>query len=1386
MSRKTRKLMWSVPLIAAVAVIGALAAFMTLQPGETEAQTLAAPGQVQNVMLESTGPTSLKLTWDAPTDGGRPTAYRIDVSDDGLTWQLEDGSLPAQATEYEDTGLSARETKYYRIFAHNTSGTKIGPVAFPTPAMAVTDASTTPEDPDDVTATRGTAVNPPSSATDATRTMITLRWDEPDEPDGTSIVEYKIAYAINPADLSLDDQVQSLTVVNNIDEADDDHVYCGFTAGNDGLDCQYTFDGLLEHQTWHFQIYAVNEDAMGTVGTGDASDSKSATTDDGVLPAPPTDLWASVNRSENDIRIYWEVPDDPAGAPVNGYLIQGRPMTDIDGSVHDPVSTDTDVMWGNESDNAIILHAATTSDLLLTDHAVELRRAARVAWNKDANTKTDGDDMTMSDLEGHVGDFETYFANLQWEFRVFALNRVWERTVKDVPTVYDAALSPTGAQPNMSDSIHVSLNDLDIVQQTTTIQPTVDVSDAPAGFSGLTINSVTIKNVAVTDEPGVYISDTSLAVTEAAGGGDANTATYMVVLTRAPTADVTVTIASDNTDVSASTLSAFTTANWWIGQTVTVTAAEEGADADNDTATLTHTVASADTTYAGIDVADVTVTVTDDDTTDGTTVTPGEAPTPVPVRTPSLEITPSMVVYARPSRMDAAPTPAVATNQTFTVELEEVDEDTTVDPNVDAVQLGTNEQIVVMVKIPGGYTLVDTNNAPLDATGTVIAPGADTAQATSQTITFTDEGTSTFILRPDGDDLVIAPSSVYLQMPPGDLEAMKDQDTDGGRTKIDLEWERTYSHDPTPDGSATDDDKVYATHYRVRWSTDPDASDWTLLTPDMADADICNMSTGKCMYSHTGRKAGVEYTYEVFAKNAPATIEPTTVNGEAYSLPVRASATTTNAEKPGRPMNVEAKTSQRTPTEIILEWERPARDADGGGDGDGFGEIIKYEIEVSENDSDSWEALATVTVKAACDGNDCSYTHEGLLPGQTRRYRVLTINKGVPELKSDWSDTATATTPVAKAPDKPEGLVAEAMGATMINLMWNVQSRTPDAAPIVAYIIEYDMDGEWMEVARIMDSDDADNMNGMVRTIYTNYGLAPLTERTYRVLAQNMTAADTYSVSPESDNVTAMTDDAMAPDAPTGVTATADSDMAITVSWTAPADPAGAPVTGFIIERKYGDMMFLDHEDAMGDAFTDAQTWWDGLGCEAMVAAVMDDRTADSDNPFCKMYAGLAEADKMTVDEYFMKRYAVVGDVTSYEDTGLMAETEYTYRVKAVNAKGAGEWSDEKSATTEAMAPAELMAPSGVMASHDGVQVTVTWEGGENADTFYVAMIRRDANDEWDIPNAVFDHAPTGTPFMVNMSERPAGTYHVFVVGGRDGTEWTNWAPAATPLDYQP
>ena len=111
------------------------------------------------------------------------------------------------------------------------------------------------------------------------------------------------------------------------------------------------------------------------------------------------------------------------------------------------------------------------------------------------------------------------------------------------------------------------------------------------------------------------------------------------------------------------------------------------------------------------------------------------------------------------------------------------------------------------------------------------------------------------------------------------------------------------------------------------------------------------------------------------------------------------------------------------------------------------------------------------------------------MPGQTMRYRVATVNIGVPEKTSDWSDTATLTTEKSTSPDRPEGLVAEAMGRSMINLMWNIQSRTPPAAPIIAYIVEYLDDDVWMEAARITDADAADNQNGVVRTIHTDAGL---------------------------------------------------------------------------------------------------------------------------------------------------------------------------------------------------------------------------------------------------------------------------------------------------------
>ena len=142
-------------------------------------------------------------------------------------------------------------------------------------------------------------------------------------------------------------------------------------------------------------------------------------------------------------------------------------------------------------------------------------------------------------------------------------------------------------------------------------------------------NSVSIDSVTVTVEDddaaaaGVTVTPVTLSVPE----DGSSTADYTLVLDTAPTADVTIAVASDT--VTAATVSSasltFTTTDWNTAQTVTVTGVNDDVDnpSDERTATVTHTAASADGDYSGgaVTIASVTVTVDDDDDA-GVTVDP--------------------------------------------------------------------------------------------------------------------------------------------------------------------------------------------------------------------------------------------------------------------------------------------------------------------------------------------------------------------------------------------------------------------------------------------------------------------------------------------------------------------------------------------------------------------------------------------------------------------------------------------------------------------------------------------------------------------------------------------------------------------------------------------
>ena len=127
------------------------------------------------------------------------------------------------------------------------------------------------------------------------------------------------------------------------------------------------------------------------------------------------------------------------------------------------------------------------------------------------------------------------------------------------------------------------------------------------------------------DTRGVTVTGSPVAVTEG------STASYTLVLTSEPTADVTITPTSSDLDavtVTPATL-VFTDANWQTAQTVTVMGVAD-ADTDNESVTITHTVAGGD--YESETIADVMVTVTEVDTTAPTVLsierrTPPDSPT---------------------------------------------------------------------------------------------------------------------------------------------------------------------------------------------------------------------------------------------------------------------------------------------------------------------------------------------------------------------------------------------------------------------------------------------------------------------------------------------------------------------------------------------------------------------------------------------------------------------------------------------------------------------------------------------------------------------------------------------------------------------------------------
>ena len=335
MSRKTRKLMWSVPLIAAVAVIGALAIFAAQPAENTQAHDLDMPGIVMDVTAEAKGRDTIDVSWKAPASGGAPDYYRIDRSENGDSW-MRLVEMHTGSTSYTDMyKLKPGKPYHYRVFAVNSAG--IGESSDTTAgSMATTDDA---ERPGVVRMLTGKAMGP---------NQIDLSWYPPEDDGGSPITRYCISTAGTGGTLPLPDETATPPNFG----AENACMYTTPPTGNDAVSgvsvgltairaangagvivirapegdgkVSYMHKRLVAQTERQYEVYAVNEKGFSTVATAIAPRPQ---TDAPGKPGKPT-LRAVATATAGTVNLFWTWPADNGGSSIVNFDVDTKAGSD--------------------------------------------------------------------------------------------------------------------------------------------------------------------------------------------------------------------------------------------------------------------------------------------------------------------------------------------------------------------------------------------------------------------------------------------------------------------------------------------------------------------------------------------------------------------------------------------------------------------------------------------------------------------------------------------------------------------------------------------------------------------------------------------------------------------------------------------------------------------------------------------------------------------------------------------------------------------------------------------------------------------------------------------------------------------------------------------------
>ncbi|MEK4276648.1 fibronectin type III domain-containing protein [Paenibacillus sp. FSL R7-0026] len=319
-------------------------------------------------------------------------------------------------------------------------------------------------------------------------------------------------------------------------------------------------------------------------------------------------------------------------------------------------------------------------------------------------------------------------------------------------------------------------------------------------------------------------------------------------------------------------------------------------------------------------------------------------------------------------------------------------------------------------------------------------------------------------------------------------------------------------------------------------------------------------------------------------------------------------------------------------------------------------------------DATTYEIEADGTVIAAV--SDPAYSHIGLLPGTAHKYRIraLTDNN-----TSAWTAVLSQST----IPASVAGLNISSVTNVGITLKWTAVTGA------TGYDLE--IDGTVVPVTGVS---------------YTKSGLAANTEHTFRIRSKNAAGVGAWS-----DLISGMTL------LNTPVLKATSEETTINLSWSDVEDMTAyevevdGTIVGIVSEPVYihdGLLPGTAHKYRIRALKGENTSAWTAVLTQSTIPAAVNGFMLNNATPVA---ISMKWSPVTGATAYDMEIDGAVISVSgvAYTKSGLLANTDHTFRIRAKNAAGMGSWSEIVTASTQ------LNVPTTLKAVPEETAVTLTW-----------------------------------------------------------------------------